>query len=384
MEESRDEMSVAIALANLSAVSNNPYMTRPPIFLQPQPISLMPSPNIRVHGLDRRTLTRMSKSKKKNFEKRNFAEKLFDMLQSGYHSDIAKWIPGGGGFMIIDKKRFANEILPIYFKESQYTSFTRKLSRWQFKRVARGPYVGAYYHERFRSDNRSLCRAMSCNNSKNIKVDKVESCKEAALPPAPVSRPHEKEATKMPEAKESNPPETDPPGTIDLSSSPPPPPVPPKSGNRPPRKRHVDLNLDNSMLNNDDNRIRQQIIAIRLHKARLAARIEQERIDREEQLKLLMIMQAEKEHRARALLRNAVDASIRQATEKCAIASAVRELDMRTRNNAHDTTALMSALLRNETRPPNQFPQQYYQQQEFNSRNDERILNLFNQMNRIP
>jgi len=101
----------------------------------------------------------------KSKKKRNFTLKLFDVLDSGRHTDIVAWLPGGKAFIVLDKKRFAIEILPHYFKESQYTSFTRKLSRWKFTRVSRGPYMGAYFHKNFRSDNRMLCARMSCNNS---------------------------------------------------------------------------------------------------------------------------------------------------------------------------------------------------------------------------
>lgn len=96
--------------------------------------------------------------------KQNFPQKLFDILDNPEHKDILKWLPGGKAFIIMDKKRFATEILPVYFKQTQYTSFTRKLSRWKFARVPRGPYLGAYFHKLFRKDHKTLCRLMSCNN----------------------------------------------------------------------------------------------------------------------------------------------------------------------------------------------------------------------------
>jgi Heat shock transcription factor len=96
--------------------------------------------------------------------KQNFPQKLFDILDNPEHKDILKWLPGGKAFIIMDKKRFTAEILPVYFKQTQYTSFTRKLSRWKFARVPRGPYLGAYFHKLFRKDHKALCRLMSCNN----------------------------------------------------------------------------------------------------------------------------------------------------------------------------------------------------------------------------
>ena len=37
--------------------------------------------------------------------------------------------------------------MPMYFKQSKYTSFTRKLKRWGFTRVTTGAEQGAYYHK---------------------------------------------------------------------------------------------------------------------------------------------------------------------------------------------------------------------------------------------
>jgi len=96
--------------------------------------------------------------------KKNFPEKLFEILENPDHSEILKWLPGGKAFIIMDKKRFASDLLPQYFKQTQFTSFTRKLSRWKFVRVPRGPFMGAYYHKLFRKDHKALCKLMSCNN----------------------------------------------------------------------------------------------------------------------------------------------------------------------------------------------------------------------------
>jgi len=103
-------------------------------------------------------------NKKSERTKQSFPQKLFDILENPEHAEILKWLPGGKAFIIMDKRRFGTEILPVYFKQTQFTSFTRKLSRWKFARVPRGPYLGAYYHKLFRKDHKALCRLMSCNN----------------------------------------------------------------------------------------------------------------------------------------------------------------------------------------------------------------------------
>ena len=90
-----------------------------------------------------------------------------EILSNEANVDIISWLPHGKGFMIFQKKRFASEILPKYFKKSKFTSFTRKLNRWNFTRVTRGPETGAYYHECFQKGNLRLCMQMSCQNPKS-------------------------------------------------------------------------------------------------------------------------------------------------------------------------------------------------------------------------
>jgi HSF-type DNA-binding len=91
-----------------------------------------------------------------------------EILSNEGHSDIISWLPNGRGFMIYNKKRFSVEVLPKYFKKSKFTSFTRKLNRWNFTRITRGPETGAYYHEFFERGNLRLCMQMCCQSSKNF------------------------------------------------------------------------------------------------------------------------------------------------------------------------------------------------------------------------
>lgn len=201
MSKLGEELSAAVALANLGGANSNPRVgssinnSRPPLLI-PQP--LYGQDLLRLRQLQRqwssftaetpslatgypaimpdsRNDSQTPKLKTIHKKKRNFAQKLFDALDSGYHSDVITWLPGGKAFIVLDKKRFATDILPHYFKESQYTSFTRKLSRWKFSRIPRGQYMGAYYHKNFRRDNRDLCAGMSCRNSTKVsKKDAIE------------------------------------------------------------------------------------------------------------------------------------------------------------------------------------------------------------------
>lgn len=65
--------------------------------------------------------------------------------------------------MVFDKKAFEKEILPKYFnKQSKFASFTRKLNRWAFTRVTRGPDAGAWFHPCFQRGNYRLLMRMGC------------------------------------------------------------------------------------------------------------------------------------------------------------------------------------------------------------------------------
>lgn len=58
-------------------------------------------------------------------------------------------MPHGRAFLVKKPKLFTSHVLPNYFKQSKFFSFTRQLNLWGFKRITRGVDAGAYYHELF-------------------------------------------------------------------------------------------------------------------------------------------------------------------------------------------------------------------------------------------
>eukprot|EP00579_Thalassiosira_antarctica_P005667 CAMPEP_0201880834 /NCGR_PEP_ID=MMETSP0902-20130614/11315_1 /ASSEMBLY_ACC=CAM_ASM_000551 /TAXON_ID=420261 /ORGANISM="Thalassiosira antarctica, Strain CCMP982" /LENGTH=659 /DNA_ID=CAMNT_0048408915 /DNA_START=177 /DNA_END=2156 /DNA_ORIENTATION=+ len=89
-----------------------------------------------------------------------FPQKLMEVLSDPEIANIITWLPDGKGFIILQKRKFALDVMPHYFKHSKFTSFTRKLNRWGFSRVSRGPEMGAYYHKLFQRGNYLLCMRM--------------------------------------------------------------------------------------------------------------------------------------------------------------------------------------------------------------------------------
>lgn len=64
-------------------------------------------------------------------------------------SSVITWLPHGRGFTIRDKGKFEKEILPTHFKQTKYTSFTRRLNRWSFTIQQHGHRKASYFHPMF-------------------------------------------------------------------------------------------------------------------------------------------------------------------------------------------------------------------------------------------
>jgi hypothetical protein len=106
---------------------------------------------------------------------------LIEILGKEELSDIISWLPHGKGFFIYKKKRFALEVLPKYWKQAKFTSFTRKLNRWGYTRVTRGPETGAYYHKLFQRGNLRLCLQMSCQPTKQAMLPSLTYVNESNM-----------------------------------------------------------------------------------------------------------------------------------------------------------------------------------------------------------
>ena len=74
-------------------------------------------------------------------------------------------MPHGKAFVITDPDAFSSEVLARYFKSTKFKSFTRKLYRWGFRQITKGPDKGSYHHELFVRDDPTLCVKMNCHYS---------------------------------------------------------------------------------------------------------------------------------------------------------------------------------------------------------------------------
>lgn len=92
-----------------------------------------------------------------------FPQELHKMLEAaekkGFQA-IVSWQPHGKAFRVYDKKQFVKKVLPIYFRQSKFTSFQRQLNLYCFRRLTTGNDNGTYYHELFRRDQPLLSKDM--------------------------------------------------------------------------------------------------------------------------------------------------------------------------------------------------------------------------------
>jgi hypothetical protein len=92
-----------------------------------------------------------------------FPEKVHRMLKDVEENGppgVASFFSHGRAFGIHDIDRFVSEVMPKYFKQTKWNSFTRQLNLYGFSRVSSGPDTGGYYHELFLKGRPSLCLHM--------------------------------------------------------------------------------------------------------------------------------------------------------------------------------------------------------------------------------
>lgn len=93
--------------------------------------------------------------------KKNFPAKLFEILSDEENSDIISWMPHGRGWKVHDSKRFELEIIPKHFKLTKFSSFTRQVNAWGFRKVSNGVDKGCFYHEFFLKNHANLVAKIS-------------------------------------------------------------------------------------------------------------------------------------------------------------------------------------------------------------------------------
>mmetsp|Transcript_39227 Transcript_39227/g.84604 ORF Transcript_39227/g.84604 Transcript_39227/m.84604 type:complete len:337 (-) Transcript_39227:112-1122(-) len=108
-------------------------------------------------------------------ELQHFPFKLYVMVEHATDSDdcnhVVSWIKDGRAFAIYDRDLFLKHIVPRFFKQTKFRSFTRQLNLWGFTRCVcnEGPVDGAWKHEHFvrgRVENLGFIQRVEVKSSK--------------------------------------------------------------------------------------------------------------------------------------------------------------------------------------------------------------------------
>ncbi len=130
-----------------------------------------------------------------------FPLRLHALLADPTVRDVISWLPHGRSFVVLRPDVFANRVLPRYFAPEgpsghhskaapgaapatdaggagahKYPSFTRKLNRWGFRQMSRGPDAGAFCHDLFHRDDPGLCHGMVCQKSRKSSSSSSSTC----------------------------------------------------------------------------------------------------------------------------------------------------------------------------------------------------------------
>ncbi|KAI7870417.1 HSF-type DNA-binding-domain-containing protein, partial [Spinellus fusiger] len=57
------------------------------------------------------------------------------ILNNQDHQQLISWTPSGSQFCVHDIEQFSSQILPLYFKHSNWPSFVRQLNMYGFHKV---------------------------------------------------------------------------------------------------------------------------------------------------------------------------------------------------------------------------------------------------------
>ena len=103
------------------------------------------------------------------------------------HAPVA-WISDGKSFVIRSKERLVSDLLPQFFRQGKFSSFTRKLYRWGFRQVNmqrdRLPQAMYFGNEYFQRDNKALLTNMRSITAAGTRREKAAESKQSEEVPS--------------------------------------------------------------------------------------------------------------------------------------------------------------------------------------------------------
>jgi len=84
-----------------------------------------------------------------------FPEKLYILLNNDKSGSV-EWFLNGRAFRILNVKVFTSKVIPKYFKQTSFRSFTRQINAYNFEKVSHKISKFSYIHEFFQKENPKL------------------------------------------------------------------------------------------------------------------------------------------------------------------------------------------------------------------------------------
>jgi hypothetical protein len=128
-----------------------------------------------------------------------------EVLEREDMESIISWLPHGRAFIVLQPQQLRDIVLPRFFKQTKFMSFTRQLNLWGFKRMTKGLDSGAYYHSLFLRGRRRLAMLMRRQKIKGTGIKLTPSpdtepnfYKISEKSPLPATDPSKKEKKPLP------------------------------------------------------------------------------------------------------------------------------------------------------------------------------------------
>jgi heat shock transcription factor 1 len=118
----------------------------------------------------------------KKFAVPSFITKLYQILENPELESIIKWTNNGRAFVIRSMTDFVNEVLPVYFKHSNFASFVRQLNMYDFHKTRNASKESTFQHKLFLRGKKNYLKYIKrklsknyCEYTKFLKSEKITS-----------------------------------------------------------------------------------------------------------------------------------------------------------------------------------------------------------------
>ena len=88
-------------------------------------------------------------NKMKGVKLLRFPMLLYKILDQDEHPSVVSWCLDSQNFIVYNRKKFQDELMPQYFQSSSWQSFLKQLNVYGFRRATKSRDLTVYYHKDF-------------------------------------------------------------------------------------------------------------------------------------------------------------------------------------------------------------------------------------------